>query len=138
MSSISDFEKSFERATKIVTTKSENAITSAVVNTLANIITDTPVDTGQLRGNWQTTLGSPSNISLEGLTDPSGVGTVAKSKRALKKFKLSSGEDIFMTNNLNYATRIEFGHYSSQAPQGMVRINLAKFKEILESEVKKR
>lgn len=111
-------------------------IVKAVKETLQGIILDTPVDTGQLRGNWQATLGSPSNKDLTGTLDPTGTSTVAKAELALSKFKLDKHTGklttLFLTNNLPYATRIEFGHYSSKAPQGMVRINLAKFRNKLE------
>ncbi|NTX09022.1 hypothetical protein, partial [Myxococcus sp. CA040A] len=41
------------------------------------------------------------------------------------------GDTVYVTNNLPYARRLEFGH-SAQAPRGMVRVTVARLREILE------
>lgn len=83
------------------------------------IIDDTPVRTGALKGSWQTTLGAPA--ATDGLRlDPEGEAP----KQELANAKVDLEADVYLTNNLNYAERIEFG-YSPKAPAGMVRVNIA-------------
>jgi hypothetical protein len=61
------------------------------------VIRDTRVDTGRLRGNWQTTTGSPAPSEIARL-DPSGSAAQADVKATV-------GSDTvdFLTNNLPYA-----------------------------------
>jgi hypothetical protein len=91
------------------------------------IIDDTPVDTGRLRGNWNT------NIGLPNLKTNNKKSNSAKA-RATKALSSSQLEDvIYFTNNLPYAGAIEMGH-SKQAPQGMMRINLTRFETLVAME----
>lgn len=61
------------------------------------VIRDTRVDTGRLRGNWQTTTGSPANGELARL-DPSGAAATQDVQNGVK------GDTVdYLTNNLPYA-----------------------------------
>lgn len=61
------------------------------------VIRDTRVDTGRLRGNWQTTTGNPALSSIARL-DPSGSSAQAE----VRSNVTPDGRD-FLTNNLPYA-----------------------------------
>lgn len=98
----------------------------------SSIVKKTPVDTGRARGNWNISVGSP-DLTTSDTKDP--------------KFKnpksIPAGADdqpIFITNNLDYIRKLEFGEYpnppknksgktvngfSRQAPQGMVGVTVA-------------
>ena len=93
------------------------------------IIKDTPVDTGRLRGNWMTNIGSPN---LETTTKKSN-SAISRAKKALSPSKFE--DVIYFTNNLPYAGAIEMGH-SKQAPQGMMRTNLTRFEALIAKEAK--
>lgn len=124
------------------------------------IIMRTPVDTGRLRGNWQATINNPANASLI-KTDKTGGRTRAKIKSTIKKIKI--GETYYFINNLVYAQVVEYGLYpklvkykthqrnlkdpkygrmrswsgfSTLAPDGMVRITLNEFRQIVKQAVK--
>ena len=43
---------------------------------------------------------------------------------------VKAGGVEYITNNLPYAERLEYG-YSQQAPAGMVRVTAARFRELL-------
>jgi hypothetical protein len=43
---------------------------------------------------------------------------------------------VFLTNSVPYAWAIEHGH-SGQAPQGMVRVNVARFKRLIAEQLRK-
>ena len=97
------------------------------------IIKASPVDTGRFRMNWQTA----------GAVTPSGVidgtdkgGAEATGNAASYIFAASDWNEFTLTNNLPYAERLEYG-WSNQAPQGMVRVNVARFNTLLEEEAAK-
>jgi len=94
------------------------------------VIQDSPVDTGRFRGNWQYSTGAPA-AGITGNTDPSGGQTI----NAMASFVqgLQGGRITFLVNNLPYAVPLEYG-YSQQAPQGMVRRNVARFQALIQEE----
>jgi len=67
------------------------------ISLFSGVILDTRVDTGRLRGNWQTSTGAPKYYTVERL-DPSGAAAVAEAAANVTAF----GVD-YMTNNLPYA-----------------------------------
>lgn len=76
---------------------------------------------GTLRGNWQSSLGSPITTEIDRV-DKNGIAATEDVKREGNKLKM--GGVFFMSNNLPYAARIEFDGWSSQAMQGMLRIEV--------------
>lgn len=80
------------------------------------VVDRTPVDTGHAKGNWQVGIGAPvlGEIDAE---DPLGSATLAVARQVIEQIQL--GFDVWVTNGVPYARRLEDGH-SSQAPQGMV------------------
>lgn len=93
----------------------------------ASVIRDTPVLEGRLRGNWFPSMGKPSSMVDDGFKGSQGEATKASVSR-VEKFMLdfdgSKDFEVFLTNNLPYAARIEYDGYSAKAPAGMVRKNL--------------
>lgn len=106
----------------------------------SSIVKKTPVDTGRARGNWNITVGADDYTQSENVTP---------------KFHSSSqipepkgDETIFISNNLPYITKLEYGGYpnppkkgngktvngySRQAPEGMVGVTLANNENIFNS-----
>jgi hypothetical protein len=98
------------------------------------VILDTPVDTGRLRGNWQCTINVPARSSSIS-EDKSGGGAINSAASVIKQSTISDA--LILTNSLPYVARIEYDGWShTKAPRGMVRINVARFKQILGEEVK--
>ena len=109
--------------------KSEKAFKNTCIGLSVAIQKDTPVDTGRLRGNWQPSVNTPATSTLMD-TDSSGSKVMQKIQDTGQRIKL--GNTYFFTNNLIYAPRIEFdGHSSQKAPQGMVRVNVTRWKDFL-------
>jgi hypothetical protein len=122
-----NFNQEWVRAVNSVKKRTEKTLKEAYEELFSDIITGTPVDTGRLRGNWQTTVNeSPSGET--GDLDPSGEIAKSRVKAGLASFKL--GDNVFFTNNAPYAKYIEYGHSQKQAPIGMVRINIIRFDSI--------
>jgi hypothetical protein len=106
----------------------------AVVTTWTNIITQTPVDSTAARGSWL--IGG----SVSGQLKSSG-GKKGRSYVERMVPRDVFGIKLFLFNNQPYINMLEFGGYSTgpkttggfskQAPNGMVRINLAKFPSLV-------
>lgn len=106
-------------------------LNKAVVLALFNsTILDSPVLTGRLRGNWIITSDDPSTGTVE-ILDPQGSKTIKKVEDAVSDIKSGEDFDLYLTNNLPYAYRIEFDGYSKKAPEGMVRKNFIRITNLL-------
>jgi hypothetical protein len=100
----------------------------------AKVIEKSPVDKGFLRANWNVSLNLMDTAEYS--SDISGSTAIARGVGELFSFKV--GDSIFITNNLPYVGKLEFGLYgdgektsggfSKQAPQGFVRIT---YKEVI-------
>lgn len=97
------------------------------------VIKASPVDTGRFRMNWQTAGAvAPSGV-IDG-TDKGGAAAIGDAASYI--FAASDWNEFTLTNNLPYAERLEYG-WSNQAPQGFVRVNIARFNSLLEEEANK-
>lgn len=126
------FSKQVEAFVKAAEGRANEVVRKAALGILANVVTASPVDTGRFRGNWQVGIGDRPAGTLDS-EDKEGSGTV--SREGAKLEGVAVGETIYITNNLPYARRLEFG-WSAQAPKGMVRTTLANVNEILEEAAK--
>ena len=108
------------------------------------IIKMSPVDTGRFRANWMVGMKAPSTETTES-TDKAG-GTTAMNMAQYINAQKGSYE-FTLANNLPYAHVIEYGGYpgdgpntvggfSKQAPQGVVRVNVARFEAILDEQAR--
>lgn len=98
------------------------------------VISTTPVDTGRLKGNWFPSYGTFVGYSPDA-PDKGGEATIRRMRQSVLSYPM--GDVIWLTNSLPYATVVEYGMYpqnpkggagktiggfSTQAPQGMVRL----------------
>lgn len=108
----------------------ETVMRSVSLKLFSAIIKASPVDTGRFRGNWQTTGVTPATGLIAGV-DPTGNKAVNSAATFITN---APGWDTFtLTNNLPYAERLEYG-WSKQAPVGMVRVNIARFQQLINEE----
>jgi hypothetical protein len=94
-----------------------------------SVVLKSPVDTGRFRANWNVGIGSIDSNTSEA-TDASGASAISRAQMELHSIKIN-GQTIYVTNSLPYAYRLEYEGWSSQSPQGMVRITLAELSGIL-------
>lgn len=97
------------------------------------VILDSPVDSGRFRGNWFASYGQPARVTTTA-TDKTGSRAINNATREV--MGATDWTDLWLSNNLPYAQRLEFG-YSDQAPNGMIRVNVARFQSILNDEARK-
>lgn len=104
----------------------EIVMRSVTLKLFSAIIKASPVDTGRFRMNWQTSGGLPASGELPG-EDKSGDVAVTRATAFVTKNEY--WEDFTLTNNLPYATVIEFGGYSTgfSGPARPDASNLASF-----------
>ena len=121
------FADDLEKASTLVLQEVDEDRKAITIKLFNSVIQDTPVDTGRARGNWQCSQSSPLSNKTD-REDRSG----QLSKNEVLEVVLASPPDstVYLTNNLPYAQRLEFG-YSGQAPEGMVRKNMARIQQIL-------
>ena len=91
---------------------------------LSRVVRKSPVDTGRFKGNWVTSIASPSMVTRE-IEDKSGSVSIKQGADDLAGYaNLSTMPVIYIQNNLPYANRLENG-WSKQAPKGMVALTVA-------------
>jgi hypothetical protein len=88
-----------------------------------------PIDTGRFRANWNVAYNAVDK-STTASTDQSRVLTEIN-----KVATLPTDGSLYLTNSLVYAITLEYGH-SAQAPNGMVRVALAQWPQILKNALK--
>jgi hypothetical protein len=117
----------------------EKVLRKSAFDLFSSIVRQTPVKTGVLRNNWFATIGIPSTEISE---ETDGIaGRQLNDKRVSDEIdKVVNAADwsstIYLTNNLEYAIPIEYDGWSAQAPQGMVRVNTARWDSIVKNNIK--
>jgi hypothetical protein len=119
-----DFTRQIERIARNQGRTIEQVARGTIIDLFSNIIFDTPVDTGRLQGNWQTTVGTPAVGQLERTGKIDGTLDVLTT--------VTKPDTYFLTNNMPYAERIEYDGWSrNKQPNGMVRVNIDKTQKAL-------
>ena len=127
------FGKQLRKARLEIISETDDMRKAITIELFNSVILDTPVDTGRARGNWQCSGGSPMLNSVE-REDPTGSQATSE---VVSKVESSFGDgSMFLSNNLPYIQRLEFGH-SKQAPAGMVRKNIARIEQIIREKTSK-
>ncbi len=117
---------------RIAGDKFDEVIRGTLLDMTRRVILKTPVDTGRARGNWQASINTPASGELE-TRDKIGSATISE---AAPETQSAPGQIYYLTNNLPYAQRLEYG-YSNQAPSGMVRLTLTELNRSINAEIAK-
>lgn len=125
--SLGSFELDIQRFVDRANGRIDLVVRKIALDVFRRVIMKSPVDTGRFRGNWQVAIGNIPAGTLA-IDDKSGTATMAKVTAAT--MRLNAGEVIHLVNNLAYARALEYGH-SKQAPNGMVRLTLAEFPQVV-------
>lgn len=131
------FADSFEQG-------SEKAVRGTAIKLFSAFVESSPVDEGRFRANWFVTGRQPSTKKTNS-TDKNGNKTKKRIESAV--LGIQDWSMFTVTNNLPYSEVVEFGGYkdgpktvngySKQAPNGVVRVNIARFNSLLNAEAKK-
>ena len=106
----------------------DTQIRKSTIEVFGSIIKMTPVDRGRAKGNWQCSIGSPLTSEID-RNDGSSAGSISKSKAYEEMVSKvpKSGNVVWLSNNVPYIRRLEYGWSKQQAPAGMVRVSIARF-----------
>lgn len=96
-----------------------------------SVINLTPVDTGRALSNWNAGINAPDDVYRE-TEDPLDSKTSARLAGEFKSLKF--GDTAYITNATPHVPFLEYGS-SKQAPNGMIRITLARFNNIVQDAV---
>jgi len=122
----------------------EKTIKGTSIKLFSAVIKSSPVDTGRFRANWLCAGVTPVP-SVVDMTDKTGASATSEMVGYINSAK---GQMVFtLANNLPYAHMLEYGGYpgdgpntvggfSKQAPQGFVRVNVARFQAILDEQAR--
>lgn len=120
---IRQFELALERHKRLVPVKFSLFVRKVALTALRSVVFKSPVDTGRFRGNWMVSVGS-SSVEVLDVTDTTGGATISRGLAELATLKVNPYQHVYLTNNLPYAIRLEYG-WSGQAPRGMLRVTVA-------------
>ena len=123
----------------------ERVVRSVTIKLWSAVIKGSPVDTGRFRGNWFASGATPSS-EISDKTDKTGDATANAAAQVV--VGIADWTNMTLANNLDYANVIEFGGYpgdgpntvggfSKQAPSGVVRVNVARFQQLINEEAAK-
>ncbi len=98
-----------------------------------SVINLTPVDTGRALSNWNAGINSPDDTYRE-TEDP--MDSQTSSRLASEFSTLKFGDTAYITNATPHIPFLEYGS-SKQAPNGFVRITLARFNNIVQDAVRR-
>jgi len=113
-----------QRVTAQLTSFVTDLVKEVSINSVANLIETTPVDTGWARANWLPSIGSPVESpagTRETVTTSNQDGGLAE---IASSYTLDRG-NIFISNNVPYILSLNMGT-STQAPPGFVQISIAR------------
>lgn len=95
-----------------------------------NVLNRSPVRSGRFRANWNASLGIPDRSTTDSTNQGRGY------EQAKKAAALDLGAQVYFTNSLPYAVRLENG-WSDQAPVGMVKVSVVEARRIIREALKK-
>lgn len=98
------------------------------------IVMKSPVDTGRFRGNWRISVGSPDTrtdapFDKQPLGSPPSAALFSDWQDELEAVTFRS--NVWITNSLPYARRLEYEGWSKQAPAGMVRVSVSEYNDVI-------
>lgn len=119
------FNKAFAALIKKTEKSVEEVVKDTVMDLTVNLVLRSPVDTGKFRGNWNTSFNQPNYNTVGDVENNS----VERAVKVVERYQL--GDTVYITNSLPYAARLEYEGWSKQAPDGMVRLTLVEYPQIL-------
>jgi hypothetical protein len=113
---------------------SNDQLKKVTLAAFAGVVKRSPVDTGRFRGNWNGAKETPdlSTVDAGQNTQQGGAITQRESANLTPALQAKIGEDVYITNNLDYAQRLENG-WSAQAPGGVLHITAREIQSKLDS-----
>lgn len=111
--------------------EAERKYRASLLEVMSAVIMDTPVLEGRLRGDWEAFIGAGYTGTGEDRLDPTGSIALNAITQVIRNVKIE--DEVTFVNRMPYAWDIEYNGLSQKAPAGMLRKNLARWPQIVES-----
>lgn len=121
------FKANYAKVLKKAGDKVDLVVRKSALSLQRSMVMKSPVDTGRFKSNWQCGIGAVNSIN----TSPENSDALGRTEAVLNGWGI--GQQIWLTNAMPYARRLEYG-WSKQAAGGMVRLTVANFKKIIKKE----
>ena len=127
MATLGEFARRMRRRGKQVDDNVNLTVRRVGLVATQTLVTNTPVDTGRARSNWQVGIDNSVAGAREAVAPGKGLGigeganagdAIAAAEQVISTRK--SPQSIHITNNLSYIRKLNEGH-SAQAPAGFVQ-----------------
>lgn len=120
----SDLDRAYQ---KKVVQLTEAVVRKTALGIDAEIVAQTPVDTGRARSNWLPSINTPRNDTVEIGQKPEMVSVAAG-------YKLD--DTIFIANNLPYIERLNNGWSGQQPTPSWVEATVLKYKNSMKQAIR--
>lgn len=107
--------KDIENLSARTITKINKVVKMAAIQLFTNVILKTPVDEGRARMNWQFSKDGPTQGTIEG-EDKNGSIAINRVVSGVPGANIRKG--VYLTNNLPYIQKLEYGGYPNPPKQG--------------------
>lgn len=110
----------------------------------ATVVDTTKVDTGLARSNWRASISSPASGTIPAYAPGVRLGigeganasaAKAQQKQAIEQFDASTGQSIFITNNIPYIAVLNNGDSKHEAGD-MVRMGVQTGRAVIQAKVR--
>jgi len=140
MAKLEDADDIIRKWAKAASLDTGKAIRAATLDLYSNVVADTPVDTGRLRGNWQIALDKQPTSDIDRKYEGGSVGSEnqsanSKAESELGQIKIEKDSTIYLVNNLEYAPIIEYG-IGGRREFAMLRKNVKSWKQRIAQKIK--
>jgi len=112
--------------------RAEDLMQKVVIVSSQGVTSRNPVESGRSRASWNIQAGRP-NLRVagegEGTDSDTDQATLDRLTAEAKQVSLKD-RDVYLTNNMPYAMRLEYG-WSDQATHGMVRVTAAEVRSLI-------
>lgn len=123
-----DFNKRMQSLGQRVFRRSNEGVQETALQTVNNLINDTPKLTNQAAANWQVAIGSRPSEFKEGFTDLSA----AKAEARAVILSREAGQSVYITNNTPYIGELNRGS-SRQAPANFIEKSMQRARTFIKS-----
>lgn len=125
--------------------KIDDILQTIIIQVGTMVVRLSPVDTGRFRANWHLSIDAESGTSSTAF-DQEGQSTINLIASEANRF--TAGQVAYIQNNVLYGNDLEWGLYngptqkvtaegfSTQAPNGMVRVTEAEFMNIVNEAIR--
>ena len=129
-----------DKYTRTIKDKGNSKLRKVTLTAFRGLVKRSPVDTARFRGNWMGSVGGPDlTVNLEGQQEAERtvikLGSPTTGREASNiapALQAKIGEDVYISNSIEYGPGLEAGTGSPQAPHGMLHITARQIQAALD------